>query len=191
MQTKEDLRVQKTKAALNEAFTQLVGEKSFEEISVNEICVKAGIRRATFYKHFTDKNHFLGEYIGFLRQRYDKNAVYNQKPGTSTEYYAEYAKRAIRFIYANDKIVNQALNSSILHIILGIIAERNYHDTCEKLKESVRAGMKLPASVEAVSAMLTGGVSTIICLWLFNGKYDNLEKLEKEIEILVSNVLKV
>ncbi len=191
MQNKEDLRVQKTKAALNEAFTNLLAEKSFEDISVNEICVKAEIRRATFYKHFDDKNHFLREYIGFLRQRYEKNTNQAEKTGITTRYYVDYAKRAVRFIYDNDKIVSHALSSNMLHVILGIITEKNYHDTCDKLRLSVSMGMKLPAPVETVSAMLTGGVATAICLWLFEKKEKSIEELEKELEILVSNVLRV
>lgn len=190
MQTKEDLRVQKTKAALNEAFIKLVSKKSFEDISVNEICVEAGIRRATFYKHFNDKNHFFREYIGYLRKHYDEKNIPEEKIGTSDKYYVNYAKRAVRFVCENDDVVKKALRSNMLHVILGIIAERNYHDTCEKLKESVKEGMKLPASVETVSAMLTGGVATAICLWLFEEKHKDIDEFEKELEIIITNILR-
>ncbi len=191
MNKKEDLRVQKTKAALNEAFRKLISEKSFEDISINELCNKAEIRRATFYKHFEDKNHFLGEYIGFLRKEYDENFGYSAQPDTNPEYYVEYAKQAVRFVYQNDKIVKQALRSNLLHIILGIIVERNYNDTCEKLKISVTAGMQLSGSVESVAAMLVGGVSTIICFWIYDNSGRSIESLETEVEKLVFNVLKV
>ncbi len=191
MDKREDLRVQRTKNALNEAFTKLGNEKSFEDISINDLCIKAEIRRATFYKHFNDKNHFLGEYIGFLRKEYDEKTKYNSKPDITPEYYAEYAKYVVRFVYENEKIINNALRSNMLHVILGIISERNYYDTAERLRKSVNAGMKLPASIESVAAMLTGGVATIICIWLYSDKNRDIETLEKEIETLVFNVLKV
>ena len=190
MQNKEDLRVQKTKAALNDAFTNLLAEKSFEDISVNEICIRAEIRRATFYKHFDDKNHYLREYIGYLRQRYERNTNQTDKTGVTAKYYVDYAKRVVNFICENDKIVKHALNSNIRDVIIGIITEKNYHDTCEKLRSSVSMGMKLPASVETVSAMLTGGVATAICLWLYDEKDKSIDELERELEILVTNVLK-
>ena len=50
---KEDLRVKKTKRVLTEAFFKLLNEKPFEEITVNELCDRADVRRATFYKHYT------------------------------------------------------------------------------------------------------------------------------------------
>ena len=62
---KEDLRVQKTKAALFRAFYDLLAEKSFESITVNELCERAMVRRATFYKHYRDKQDFL---VGIVRR---------------------------------------------------------------------------------------------------------------------------
>ena len=56
---KSDLRIIKTRKALYTAFTMLLGEKSFEDITVNELCENAMVRRATCYKHFADKYDFF------------------------------------------------------------------------------------------------------------------------------------
>ncbi len=56
---KMDMRVKKTYKQLLDAFLILMAEKSFEELSVSEICDKAQVHRATFYKHFKDKHEFL------------------------------------------------------------------------------------------------------------------------------------
>ena len=50
-----DLRVQKTYRALFGAFTELLEEHRFEDITVAMLCERAMIRRTTFYKHFADK----------------------------------------------------------------------------------------------------------------------------------------
>ena len=50
-----DLRIIKTRKALCDAFIILLGEKPFEDITVNELCKKAMVRRATFYQHFEEK----------------------------------------------------------------------------------------------------------------------------------------
>ena len=60
---KMDVRVRKTYQLLFDALKELLKEKSFEELSVLEICEKAGIHRATFYKHFVDKYDFLDRYF--------------------------------------------------------------------------------------------------------------------------------
>jgi AcrR family transcriptional regulator len=68
---KEDLRIVKTKRALSSAFLQLLREKHFEEITINELCDRAEIRRATFYKHYTDKLNFLACFTRSLRDQFD------------------------------------------------------------------------------------------------------------------------
>ena len=47
-----DLRIQKTYAALTGAFIDLLQIKSFEQITVKELCDNAIVRTATFYNHF-------------------------------------------------------------------------------------------------------------------------------------------
>ena len=47
-----DTRIVKTKAKLIEALSALTREKSVEDISVSELCKKAGVNRTTFYKYY-------------------------------------------------------------------------------------------------------------------------------------------
>ena len=54
-----DIRVQKTYNMLVTAFLKMLEEKKYEEITINDLCKEAGIRRATFYQHFNDKFDFL------------------------------------------------------------------------------------------------------------------------------------
>ena len=49
---KEDLRVIRTRKLLSTALFDLMAEKDFSQITVNDICEKAMVRRATFYNHF-------------------------------------------------------------------------------------------------------------------------------------------
>lgn len=55
----EDRRVVKTKRAISAAFRQLLTERNFREISVNDVAAQAGISRTTFYHHYTDKYDWL------------------------------------------------------------------------------------------------------------------------------------
>lgn len=191
MAVKEDLRVKKTKQALNSAFAELIKQKPFEDISINELCNKAGVRRATFYKHFKDKYDFVTEYIGFLRITYDSRPTTVSHLDDAINYYVNYAKRVVEYINNNEILVKSLLASNILHIIIGLIAEKNFRDTCKKLEADVNAGLTLPASIDAVSAMLIGGVSTVVLQWLLAGKKNSVDEVTSEIAILVRNVLTV
>jgi AcrR family transcriptional regulator len=59
MQEAADLRVQKTREAIQDAFLALVGEKGFNGVTVHELCLRARINRSTFYLHYTDKYDLL------------------------------------------------------------------------------------------------------------------------------------
>ena len=55
----EDLRVLRTHTLLLRALSDLLQEKPFDEIRVQDLCQRAMVHRATFYAHFEDKRHLL------------------------------------------------------------------------------------------------------------------------------------
>ncbi len=64
----EDLRVRRTHKLLWEALMTELAQRSFEEITVKEICERAMVHRSTFYKHYEDKYALLEQ---GMRQMYD------------------------------------------------------------------------------------------------------------------------
>jgi AcrR family transcriptional regulator len=64
-----DPRVKRTRQLLDQAFIQLLTEKGFEAITVQDVTQRAGVNRATFYAHFQDKYELLDRSIrGSFRQ---------------------------------------------------------------------------------------------------------------------------
>lgn len=58
-QQKADRRSQRTYRLLSSAFAELLAEKPYEEILVQDILDRAGIGRTTFYAHYFDKEDLL------------------------------------------------------------------------------------------------------------------------------------
>ncbi|HET9905384.1 MAG TPA: TetR family transcriptional regulator, partial [Anaerolineales bacterium] len=58
-QEKLDPRFKRTRNLILKSFGELLAEKNFENISVQDVTDKAEINRATFYKHFVDKYALL------------------------------------------------------------------------------------------------------------------------------------
>src|SRR5579871_2838923 len=56
-----DRRQRKSKAALQRALLELIGEKPYDAITVDEIAAAADVARATFYAHYKDKAALLEE----------------------------------------------------------------------------------------------------------------------------------
>jgi AcrR family transcriptional regulator len=59
VEEKVDPRVRRTLQFLEEAFSTLIDEKDFQSITIQDITERAGINRATFYAHFSDKYALL------------------------------------------------------------------------------------------------------------------------------------
>ena len=57
--SKPDLRVRRTQKLLRAAFLELVLEQGFEAVRVSEIIERAGVNRATFYRHYRSKRDML------------------------------------------------------------------------------------------------------------------------------------
>ncbi len=58
---KTDRRIQRTRQALRAALLELIKEKDYDAISVEEITERANVGRATFYKRYKDKEALLLE----------------------------------------------------------------------------------------------------------------------------------
>ncbi len=56
---KLDPRIKRTRQLLQQALTELMAEKSFQAITVQDIAERATVNRVTFYAHFEDKYALL------------------------------------------------------------------------------------------------------------------------------------
>ena len=73
---KQDPRVKRTRSLILNAFMEILPEKGFQSVSVQDITEKAGINRATFYAHFPDKYALLDHSISqMFRQEIEKRML--------------------------------------------------------------------------------------------------------------------
>ena len=61
MNTSGNRRVQMTKNMIKDALFELLEKKALQKISVRELCEKADINRATFYKYYADVFDLMDE----------------------------------------------------------------------------------------------------------------------------------
>ena len=189
MSGKEDLRVRRTKKALSDAFMDLLSQKTFDEITVNELCDVADIRRATFYKHYSDKYDFLAAYMCILRDQFDQQIWRPTEKGITAEYYSSYSRQLIYFISENAAAIDNICNSILFSSVLSIITEQNLKDTTERLRVSVAEGMQLNAPVDVVASMITGGVVGAVYQWLMTGKKSSPEQLADSVASVIHSII--
>ncbi len=61
-----DRRVNRTRKALKEALTDLILQKGYEAVTVQDVIDRADVGRSTFYAHFIDKDDLLMAIFGDL-----------------------------------------------------------------------------------------------------------------------------
>lgn len=59
MNKKNNKRYKAGSEKIETAFLTLLYNKKYEDITISEICDKAGINRSTFYSHYDDINHLI------------------------------------------------------------------------------------------------------------------------------------
>ena len=115
MEEKEDLRVRRTKKLLSMALLDIMEDTPFNKISVNDICEKAMVHRATFYNHFYDKEDLFNYILGEIQEEMFNKSVESGTFGSSKEMYMDLISNVLDFISENKpKIFAKASAAFIL-----------------------------------------------------------------------------
>lgn len=67
-----DRRIQKTLQHLQNALTELIGEKDYADITIQEILDRANVGRSTFYAHFENKDQLLRSILTDLNEQFEE-----------------------------------------------------------------------------------------------------------------------
>ena len=115
---RRDLRVTKTYDALFSAFAELLAEKSFEQISVTELCECAQTRRATFYKHFGDKYEFLRSMMREYRERFIGTALASAAGSDERSVIEAVVRNGMAFVDENYELLSAYRRDNLLPSLL-------------------------------------------------------------------------
>lgn len=157
-----DLRIQRTYKSLTDAFITMLSEKKFEDITVNELCDRAMIRRPTFYKHFADKYEF---FTFFIRQVHDEYiASYEQMHDKEESYYVYLFKKGLYFLKEHAALVQRIWESNMMSTLIDMFYEEVYRSVLLHLKkEHTLSASHL--SPEVLAAFYAGGIVRLYQLW--------------------------
>ena len=172
-----DLRTQKIIDSLTGAFKQLIEEKSFEAITVNELCERAKTRRATFYKHFSDKYDFFQYMLEQMRSELIQEAKSNTSINTAQEYLHLFVDIGLDFVEKHKKFLLALKDSSIAGQMMQTITDKAFREQhFEYLLED-----------ELAVQFLIGGLNQCVTWWLGNMNRASKEDVQKVMYTLVDN----
>ena len=185
MEKKQDLRIQKTHKALINALRELLCEKSFDEITVTELCDRAETRKATFYKHFGDKYELFIFMVKELQRIYDEDNEKKYKDGPVKSYYAGIFRSTLDFLEENEQMVLTILNSTARWSLLDLVSQQFEFELKIHFKEDAkRNGFNL-VNPELLAAVFTGALVQSACWWMLNKNRFKKEEVIEQFSNLV------
>ena len=188
MEKKLDLRIQKTYMALTDAFLGLLCEKSFDSITVGEICDCAMVRRATFYKHFGDKYEFFTYTIRQVKENFRKknaNNILNQMPADP---YVQILRNILDFLDECGLRVRSVMESDAYPILMEILSEEIYQDVMERFREDERNGKVFPMSLELMAQAYTGTIFYVAKWWILHKDQMSKEEVVTQLSTLMQKI---
>ena len=190
MNNKTDVRVLKTKEKLNRALRSLLTEKGIADITVNEICTRAGIRRATFYKHYSDKITFL---CGFASDMiYSLDAMMKASVGklSAQDYIVAYEKRLIGCLIENKNTGEFLSDNKTVGVVSSVMVREHCEFLKAKLGEITASGVELVASADVVASVLSGGIASLMIKCFDEVDGFGEERIYSEVENIIRAMFK-
>ena len=167
-----DIRVIRTKKAIESAFIEILSEKSFSKITIEEICKKANVNRMSFYNHYEDKYDLLNVIINNVKETLigkflaEVGADFTEEKVVSvlletTEQIIDYGTKYTNFIYL---LINEEDNSLAQYIIFKSL-ESSTLDLLIKLKDYYNLDDHL---LPLLASYITGGGTSMVLSWIKN-----------------------
>lgn len=185
MEKKTDLRVIKTYHALIDAFYQLLSQKKFEEITVNELCNQAFVRRATFYKHFADKYEFFTFVVRNVFEQYTGNYKCEPNQAKPLSFYLNIMENVLHFLTERESMVRSFTESNMYSTLMNIFTDEISKEVRAYLEEDEKNGAALPASAEITAQFFTGAMINCIKYWFASDRSLTEEQLLEQLGALL------
>ena len=159
-----DFRILKTYNALHEAFVELLETKSFEEMTVNELCDRARIRRATFYKHFEDKYDYFHFFLSELHEELKENITAKNSVTNANDYTIQLLHETFQFAHKHKAIWNRIKNSNRMSFLYQALEKQI---SLELYNIMINIHKNQPSQeLDLLISFYAGGLINVIYQWL-------------------------
>lgn len=176
-------RVARTKAAIEDAFVQLVLEHGYDRVAVEDITDRADLARATFYAHYPNKEAVLLSVFNRLAEDLMQRIAYQGGP------WNEVRRDAIQSVYKHAAqmpdlyraCLSDARTRQAYLSILTQYAEQNFRDRLKALNRQPRV------PVPVMARGFAGAHLAVLEAWLAGELQGDIEELARmTLDLLVA-----
>lgn len=174
-----DRRIKYTKKIIKDTFIELVTEKDIKKITVSEICAKADINRATFYRYYLD----VFDLLDSIKKEFEielKNAYSPKSEQDNTV--MNFAKAMLEVFLANKELVKMLFNTNNGLYFLNNILEIAYSRCKEKWEKDLPNISE--EDMEYASIFIFNGALGVINFWVQNNFDKDINEIAEIIETL-------
>lgn len=165
----QDLRVQRTKKALITTFSDLLETKSFDNITIQDLCEKANVRRSTFYRHFNDKYDLLNHIVGTLIEYFRTLHLPEIDPKDPRQFFNKFMKDILLFISDNKAMVKSVISINIYSEVYQILYNQIYAVVKRQIEFDKQIG-QFYIDEFIYGEFLAGGILSVILNWIQYGQ---------------------
>ncbi|MFK7804464.1 MAG: TetR/AcrR family transcriptional regulator [Anaerolineae bacterium] len=177
---REDRRVVRTKERLRNALVELLLEKPYKNISVQNILDTADVSRAAFYTHYQDKNELL--LTGFPEN------ILHYGTWDSTELLPP-VTALFQHIKEGQAWLTAMQDTDIMHLINLKSRERMIENWIDHFAKLEKMGTHLAIDSMPVAFYLTGALMALLGWWNKMGMQTSPEELNDLFQTLARNGL--
>ena len=153
---------------ITEALLFLLERKEYRDISITEICKKAGVTRMSFYRNFESREDVLVKKVRNVTDAFLKESAISYKDDTVSGYFIKLFTHMER-----QKELCTALNKAgMIHIVKDEF-DRVFLDAYRLEYDYYK------------SVFLSGGIYNIFLFWFMNGCKESPEDLAKSLEAIL------
>ncbi|HEX8073157.1 MAG TPA: TetR/AcrR family transcriptional regulator [Pyrinomonadaceae bacterium] len=161
-QPKTDRRVRRTRERLGDALIELIQQKPFDAITVQDVLDRAGVARSTFYLHYRDKHDlFLSDADEFL----EAMATALSRCRDTSERVAP-VREFFTHIAEAEPLYNALVEAGRIQDFLELAQEHFARGIERRLAELPRAAATHAAARPALAHALAGALISLLTWWL-------------------------
>ncbi len=179
--TQQDIRITKTHKALVETMQKLLERKSFQRITVNDICQNAMVSRSTFYLHFDDKYQLLMFFLQDERKQLEKAMHENDAKETIGGAFS--IIKARKNTYRN--ILDSENNSELYQMFLKFFSEF----ISDTLIANEKQGIELVGPLPILSAYYANAIAGTMLWWINDNSTVSVDEVALCLYNLLSDII--
>jgi len=162
---KIDRRIRRTRDRLGDALVELMQEKPFDAITVQEVLDRAGVSRSTFYVHYRDKDDLFfsdaDEFLESMTMMLSRRKEKSERVAPVREFFAHVAQ--------GQRLYMALVESGRIHDFLELAQGHFARGIERRLMELPRADGIASASRAPVAQALAGALLSMLKWWIDRG----------------------